>query len=248
MRENFTQLLILEATNDPSLVEYTKYEGPFNFYERGELTTLEFPFDVDTTSIGLTISDHLDPSIKNRVMDEIVELRNSDNVVPVYFDARRPRVDPVVCVNALALFYANGRGEQLAETLDWVHGVLQYRAYEDGTRYYVSAEAFLFFVSRLLDVAPQLRPQMGRLLAERARERVGAHADALALAMRIIVCIKERVDPHGDVRTLLHMQETDGAWTGWFYKIPSLRVSVANRGLTTALAVKALEMATRGGQ
>ncbi|WP_394830098.1 HAD-IA family hydrolase [Pendulispora rubella] len=240
INENFTQLLLLEATGDPSLVDYTEYEGPFNFFREAEQSA-EFPCDVDTTSVGLTVSERIAPSIKDGVMDEILRLRSSDRIVPVYFDRRRSRLDPVVCTNALTLFYANERGHELAETLDWVHRVLQYRAYIEGTRYYESPEAFLFFISRLLDVAPELRSRLGPLLAARVRERLGARGDALALAMRLIVCAKLNIEASVDVRTLLDLQEVDGAWSGWFYKFGSSGVLSGNRGLTTALAVKAIE-------
>ena len=56
--------------------------------------------------------------------------------------------DPIVCVNVLNLFYKNGRGHELPGTLNWVEEVLKNRAYISGTYYYVSADQFLFFLSR----------------------------------------------------------------------------------------------------
>jgi hypothetical protein len=46
-----------------------------------------------------------------------------------------------------SLFCSRGCGHELANTLEWVLGVLEHRAYLDGTRYYDSetAECFLFF-------------------------------------------------------------------------------------------------------
>lgn len=116
IHENFAQLLILEATHDSSLVKYTKYNGPFNFFRgEGELTTPDFPCDADTTAIGITCSDHMSLETKNELMDAILRLRNSDGIPQVYFDPSRPRIDPVVCVNVLTLFYKYGRGSQLKE-------------------------------------------------------------------------------------------------------------------------------------
>ena len=107
-----------------------------------------------------------------------------------YFDPERVRTDPVVSLNVLSLFYSLGRGHELASTLDWVLGVLTHSAYLDLTRYYETAESFLFFAARLLctahdDAALQTRlaPLLrGRVLAERA----GYPGDALALAMRVL--------------------------------------------------------------
>ncbi|KAF9259538.1 HAD-like protein [Marasmius fiardii PR-910] len=243
IQENFAQLLILEATNDPTLVEYTKYDGAFNFFRgEGELTTAVFPCDVDTTSIGFTCSDHLPVSKKHQIMDDIFKLRNHDNILQVYFDPTRPRIDPVVCVNVLTLFHSYSRGYQLRETFDWVERVLKHRAYSQGTRYYEPAEAFLFFLSRLLAVSPSARQRLGPMYGERCRERIGLKGDALALAMRVICCSKEGIDASIDALALRELQDIDGGWSdGWFYKYGSNGVLIANRGLTTALAINALE-------
>ncbi|KAK7060596.1 hypothetical protein VNI00_001362 [Paramarasmius palmivorus] len=250
IQENFAQLLILEATGDPSLVDYTKHDGQFNFFRgAGELTTAKFPCDADTTSIGLTIAPHVSPITRNRIMDDILQLRNSDGVIQVYFDSSRPRIDPVVCVNVLTLFHENGRGEELKETFDWVENVLRYGAYEAGTRYYEPAEAFLFFLSRLLSASTKARQRLGALFVQRVRERIGLRADALALAMRILCVLavsslglSPPIDVTVDVQALRNMQEIDGGWAdGWFYKYGASGVLIANRGFTTALGMNALK-------
>lgn len=144
IQENFAQLLILEAMGDPSMVEYTPFHGPFNFFRDGGLpASTQFPCDADTTSIGFTVLDDIPLSTKHHVMDDMLNLRNADSILQVYFDASRPRIDPIVCVNVLTLFYTYGRGDELRETFQWVESVLKHRAYLDGTRYYEPAEAFL---------------------------------------------------------------------------------------------------------
>ena len=91
-----------------------------------------------------------------------------------YFDHKRSRVDPVVCVNVLTLFYANGRGEELPRTFAWVREILINRGYTDGTRYYPTPECFLFFMARLLEQIEgteadlSLRP----VFRERVQERI----------------------------------------------------------------------------
>ncbi|TRM57272.1 HAD-like domain-containing protein [Schizophyllum amplum] len=242
IQENFAQLLILEALGDPALVDYTKYDGPFNFFRGGgQFTTRNFPFDADTSSIGLTIAEDITEETKHRVMDEMLRLRNTDGILQVYFDPSRPRVDPIVCVNALCFFYFNGRGDELSETLDWVEAVLRHRAYLHGTRYYEPAEAFLYFLCRLLAISERARGRLGALLRERCRERVNMPGDALALAMRVISCRATGVDATADMQRLLEMQQVDGGWEqGWFYKYGSNGVLIANRGFTTALAINAI--------
>ncbi|KAF9259507.1 HAD-like protein [Marasmius fiardii PR-910] len=243
IHENFTQYLILEATNDPTLVEYTVYDGVFNFFRgEGELTTSTYPFDSDTTSIGLTCTDHLPASKRQQIMDDILKHRNQDGIIPLYLDPTRPRIDAFVCVNVLVLFHSHGRAYQVTETFDWVEQVLKHRAYSEGTRYYIPAESFLFFLSRLLAVSPSARQQLGPMYVERCRERVGMKGDALALAMRVLCCSQEGIDASVDVIALRELQDVDGGWRdGWFYRYPIGDAVVANRGFTTALAINALK-------
>ncbi|TFK44736.1 Haloacid dehalogenase-like hydrolase-domain-containing protein [Crucibulum laeve] len=245
LEENFAQLLILEATNDRTLVNLVEHDRTWNFFHggKGKLTTDQFPFDLDTTSLGLTVFNR-NKEVANSVMDEMLQYVDKDGIIQTYFDHRRPRFDPVVCVNALSLFYTYGRGAELHRTLLWVHDVLLNRAYLDGTRYYQTAECFLFFVSRLLsstgdaDLHALLKP----LLRERIQERIGADGDALALAMRILVCDSIGIRDDVDFRALLPLQCEDGGWEiSWIYKYGSSGIRIGNRGLTTSLAINAVE-------
>ena len=217
--------------------------------------------DLDTTSLGLTIVDHVDATAKHRVMDRMLKYQNSDGIIQVYFDHARPRIggyyiyymnkwttnhysckDPVVCVNVLNFFYKNGRGHELPRTLDWVEQVLTNRAYITGTYYYVSADQFLFFLSRLMYNSSEVRQRLGPMLKERILERFGAEADALSLASRIIAACSVGIVDHRDLETLLSMQSEDGSWrNGWLYKFGASGISIRNDGVTTALAIRAIQ-------
>ncbi|KAG6861091.1 hypothetical protein C0995_004028 [Termitomyces sp. Mi166 len=244
LRENFAQLLILEATNDQTLVDLVEYPRTWNFFQgKGQLTTEQFPFDLDTTSLALTVLRR-EKELAFSVMDEMLEYVGPDGIILTYFDHRRPRFDPIVCVNALSLFYSYGRGNELQKTLQWVHEVLRNRAYLEGTRYYETPECFLFFTSRLLASSgdQELHATLKSLLKERVQERIGAEGDALALAMRIIVTDFVGIRNEVDLRALLPLQCEDGGWEiGWMYKYGSSGIRIGNRGLTTALAIKAIE-------
>lgn len=164
-----------------------------------------------------------------------------------YFDHTRPRMDPFVCVNVLSLFYEHGRGHQLPRTLDWVHEVLLYRAYHGGSRYYMSPDCFLFFVSRLLQRAddPAVQARLRPLFVERLNERVGAEGDSMDLAFRVLAASSVGIQCTRDLERLVGAQGADGGWElCWFYQFGSTGVKAGNRGLTTALAVKAIETAT----
>lgn len=160
-----------------------------------------------------------------------------------YFDSERPRTDPIVCLNVLSLFHSRGRGHELANTLEWVLGVLEHRAYLDGTRYYETAECFLYFSARLLHKVSDeaLHARLAQLLRERVLEREGCTGDALALAMRVIVGAAVGLRLERDLAALLPLQYEDGGWgPGWIYKYGSSGIKIGNRGLTTALALNAI--------
>ena len=56
------------------------------------LTTADFPYDLDTTSIGLTVATHVDEATKHSVMDEMLTYKNKDGIIQTYFDRTRPRI------------------------------------------------------------------------------------------------------------------------------------------------------------
>lgn len=163
-----------------------------------------------------------------------------------YFDHNRPRVDAVTWVNIVALFYVYHRGEQARRTLDWIRLLLQKRAFSEGTRYY-PAEGFLFFLGRLLRLSksPDLLG-LRDLVKECVVERIGLPSDALALSMRIITCQFLGMQDEVDLRVLRSMQCADGGWEACLlYRYGSTDVEIGNRGYTTALAVQAIEGASR---
>ena len=122
-------------------------------------------------------------------------------------------------------------------------GVLKHRAYLDGTRYYETAECFLFFASRLLCTTADasLHARLAPLLRERILERSGSPGDALALSMRVLAGAVVGVRMERDLATLLPLQCEDGGWDpSWIYKYGSSDIKIGNRGLTTALALNAI--------
>ena len=83
---------------------------------------------------------------------------------------------------------------------------------------------------------------LGSLLKERIQERVGQSGNALDIAVRILVCKWLSLDCGVDCHTLLGMQCEDGGWTaGWMYSYGSTGVKIGDRGVTTAMAIRALE-------
>lgn len=154
-------------------------------------------------------------------------------------------MDPVVCCNVVTLFGQYGRGNEVRETLDWVVEVLRHRAYIYGTAFYPMPEAFLFFFHRMSQNAPQparWKEEIRRLLRRRVEERIGVSVDVISLAMRLITCHGLGLrDPQG-LKELLLMQEEDGGWgLGQVYQYGSKKLRIGNRGLSTALALQAVQ-------
>ena len=150
----------------------------------------------------------------------------------------------MVCINALTVFYTYGRGPDLHRTLEWIRNLLLHRAYLEGTRYYRTPEAFLFFLTRLLKSSDdaELHERIDPLMKERIQELVGGDGDALTLAMRILACEYVGIANEVDLRKLLPLQCEDGGFEiGWMYRFGTTGIRIGNRGLTTAMSVNAIE-------
>ena len=204
-----------------------------------------------------------DRSVVQAIMDKMLANTTADGVFLVcanefdissstecllqtYFDATRPRLDPVVNINVIVLFYLFGRAREVQRSLDWVCSFLERGRHLEGTRYYPSPDAFLFFASRLLERSAdeQLHARLVPLVTRHLRERVGIMGDPMELAMRVLVCRQFGVANEVDLTRLIEMQCRDGGWeVGWLYRFGSSGIKAGSRGLTTALAIKAIEAA-----
>ncbi|THH06879.1 hypothetical protein EW145_g3771 [Phellinidium pouzarii] len=249
IHENFAQYLILDLTGDKSLIKVWEKRDFLNFFkEKAQMTTETFPADLDTTAIRWSTEKNVSLTDLDFIMDEMLQYCNDDGIIQVYFDHERVRVDPIVCVNVLAFFYMHGRGEELRSTLAWVVSVLTTRAFLDGTRYYKSADAFLYFFSRLLsfgDTTRRLYRKYASLLSERLRERIGSQGDSLELGMRILACASVHIIDTLDTERLRERQNLDGSWEdGWIYRFVQTGIYIGNKGLTTAFAMRAIETAS----
>ena len=92
--------------------------------------------------------------------------------------------------------------------------MLTHRAYLSGTRFYQTAESFLFFFSRLLPYLPRTNTStstntLSLLLRARILERAGAPGDALALSMRVLAGMMVGVRLERDLVEMLRMR---GGW------------------------------------
>ncbi|KAK5166035.1 uncharacterized protein LTR77_008296 [Saxophila tyrrhenica] len=246
MKDNFTQLLILEALNDRDLVDLREHSRTWNFFqEKPVLTTEKYPDDFDTTSAAILVLEPKDEALVHSVLDEMLEYSSVDGILHTYYDHVRPRIDPIVCINVLRLFSKYGRASELSRTAQWVRDVLYHRAYLNGTRYYPTAEAFLYFFSRYLETTEETvlrdKPDLIVVLKQCLTERLGTKGDALCIAMRLLAGAYVGIHSPLDLAALRSMQCEDGGWeAGCVYRYGSTGISIGNRGLATALAVGAI--------
>ena len=122
IKENFAQLLILEATNDPSLVTYKTFNGLWNFFQESQtITTLIFPNDMDTTSVAMTLlSEYGPPKLANKPLEFSFSNQNIDKLPMIYEDKQRPRVDMVACVHIFTMFFVNGRASEVQPSGEYI--------------------------------------------------------------------------------------------------------------------------------
>ena len=144
------------------------------------------------------------------------------------------------------MFYTYGRGSEVQPTLLWIRDILLYRACDlQGMKYFKTPEPLFYFITRILSSSddPHLQQTLRPLLKDRVQERIGTEGDSITLAMRLLVCHFVGLKNEVDMRRLLPMQCKDGSWEiGWLYHYGRSGISVGNRGLTTALAIRAIEL------
>ncbi|KAF2449923.1 hypothetical protein P171DRAFT_517532 [Karstenula rhodostoma CBS 690.94] len=185
--DTFSQFLIMEATNDTSLLHLHPYEDAetnsdirnttnlakqWNYFLGKPVgTTMTFPADVDSTSYALLA---FTPTLAvNDILDSMLANRNHDGLVQTYWDQTRPRVDICVLTNVTRTFYKYNRSADIQESLAYVGKALNAGTYMSGTRHYCTAEVFFFFLSQLIadhPYAPEvqlLRVPLAKALAGR---------------------------------------------------------------------------------
>lgn len=265
IKENFAQLLMLEASDGrQELVNLKPSPLSWNFFQESSLLSCRvgataYPDDFDTTSIAWSIlkKPFVAEAEIDQVLDLILQYRSCDGLPMVYADHSRPRFDAIVCVHVFTLFHLNGRSWKLEATWRHIIQILQNRAYLNGTYYYSAPDYFLYSLSRLVNFCqeqglslpktPEGDASFLELFRARCRERVNAGpTDALNLAVRIIACLRAGIPRSKlqlDAEKLCLLQEYDGGWPACeIYLIPSTKAGIGNRGVVTALAMKAFTM------
>ncbi|KAL3675504.1 hypothetical protein R1sor_025452 [Riccia sorocarpa] len=263
----FDHFIIAELLGDEKFlpIESPPQGGTINFFPKSErsnlkgysenqnaFTHINYPDDIDTTSVGLSTLykfSKVQMSLIDNVLDRIEkELVSEDGLFQVYFDPQRPRVDSVCIINVLYLFHLAGRGgtSVTRPSEEFILNLLQHRGYRRGTIYYISPEAFLLQLARLVFGFPAHFKKAGfvKLLKSRVLERVGKDGSALTLAMRILACVMCGMESScvWEVEQLTRLQNVNGSWDVCpYYRYNNVKAWIGNEALTTAFAVAAIE-------
>lgn len=243
IKDAYIQSCILDATGDKSLVYYDPDQRLFS-WSYGPLPKglPLYPPDIDCNSLAYSNYDHLNDAERQGIMDQILEYVDSEGILQGYLSKDKVRIDILMCVNGLALLHEYGRGHQVAATEDWVYKVLDTRAFRDGTHYYPSPDVFLYYVSRLLRRAPNLRKRFAPVLRDCVLERMEAGGDALALASRLIAAARCGVRNDHVLEKLLALQKEDGSWeAGVVYQFTRVSGVAWHQGFTVSMAILAIE-------
>ena len=217
------------------------------FY-KNEARPEKFPDDLDTTSMVLSFllsNNKLNVEDVVPVAEQMINNRNEDGIIQVYFDDNRPRIDAIVAINVLYLMHQIGYGErkELKETEAFVYEFLMSKEYLKGTRYYPAPDVFLFFLSRLVVDFPDTFTKFHKPLTEMLLERVNCSSFALERALRVIALKKLGIVNRIDFLKLLDSQLADGGWPMYgLFIAPRSNTYFGSRELSTAFALEAVNL------
>ncbi|KAK3176515.1 hypothetical protein OEA41_007838 [Lepraria neglecta] len=168
IKDAFAQFLILDATEDESSVEYDDTLPEFAWSYGNTPKMFVYPPDIDINAIGMSAIKTIPQETRDSMMDRMLRYRDSRGILQTYLTDNRTRVYATAALNTITFFNEFGCGHQVKETEDWVYCIMKTRGFRDGTRYYPTADFFLYFCSRLIMKAPhlhkRLQPDFERLL------------------------------------------------------------------------------------
>ena len=236
IKDAVAQFLILDATEDESLVEYDDTLPEFAWSYGNTPKMFVYPPDIDINAIGMSAIKTIPQETRDSMMDRMLRYRNS------YLTDNRICVCATAALNTITFFNEFGRGHQVKETEDWIYCIMKTRDFRDGTRYYRIADFFPSFCSRLIMKAPHLHKRLQPVLRDCTLERTEAPGDALSLACRVIASARCGISSRKHFERLLMTQEEDGSFgAGLCYRFARGGLDFYHRGLTASLAILAIK-------
>jgi len=220
--------------------------GLLSFFEDGRYP----PPDADTNSLASSVlleNGLIELQTANRVLNAVLSYRDLKGRVRVWLSDDMPGdLEALVGANALYFGYLLKREQDMVETENWIVEVLNsYHYIPDGTHYYPSPDAFLYFLGRLL-AFPKMKERLHDRLANHLRQRIGTTEYSLDLAMRTILASSLGIPNEKEYQKILETQNADGSWPSDALfsegrKAVLYGLYYGNKSLPTAFSIRALE-------
>ncbi|XWW95444.1 hypothetical protein V2A60_003403 [Cordyceps javanica] len=214
-KDNFSQLLILQNTQDRSLVHLEHSGSTWNYFI-GEPRMVETRYfnDADTTSLAMVLLEDISEEERENAMKAILGNLSPEGLPYTWLDPLRPRLCHCVCANVYRFFHLNGRSDSLPAVYDYLCRLLRSDAFVLGSRYYENPDWFLYILSDLCARRPtdQSLQELRDLLVEKVQNRTGCNRDVLGAAMRLLSAQFLELGNAADLATLLDAQQIDGGW------------------------------------
>ncbi len=248
--EYFSSALIAMALKPENPVRQKILEAFYHLAVNHELFTFYpapvYPPDTDTNSLiySLLIEQGYDVFQQaNALMSTIKQYMSPAGVVQVWLSKDRiNQTDEIVSINAeiLAVYLqdelSNGRNRR------FIVKHLENDKFWNGTRYYHSPDAFLYFLLRLIKADSQLGKQIFPALQKAAYDRRQSTCYPLDLAHRIAVFQWTGIDYSFELEQLLRLQGKDGSLPAdAFFHFGGIRGYFGSEFITTAFFINALE-------
>ncbi len=231
--------------------EILKHDGQHKLrwcFYKNEARPEHFPDDLDTTSMILSFLLNNNKLIEEDIVsvaEQMLDNRNEDGIIQVYFEENRPRIDAIVAINVLYFMHQVGYGgkKELKDSEEFVHRFLTSGKYLDGTRYYPAPDVFLFFLSRLVVDFPNRFNKFRQPLSEALISRVNCTSFPLERALRVIAMKKLGIVNRIDFIKLLDHQLEDGGWPMYgLFIAPRSNTYFGSRELSAAFALEAMDL------
>ena len=243
VKDAYMQYCILDATHNNSLIHHSPHSRLFSRYHGLVPHGLPpFPSNTDCNSLAYSVLTHHSATALQTVMNTKLQHLDASGILLSYLSLAKIRIEALMCVNGLSLFHSHGRGYRLAATEAWIFEILYTCAFRHGRHYHPSPGLFLYYVSRLLHRAPDLRARFDPVLRDCVLERMEVDGDALALAGRVIAAARCGVKDDASLAELLALQKANGSWDkGVVYRFTRVEGVAWYLGFTVGMAVLAIE-------
>ncbi len=205
-----------------------------------------YPPDTDTNSLifSLLLEEGYNvQSTAQHLLQQIEHFLTPEKIAQVWLsDSRLPQTDPIVSINAEILAVMLGKRNISERNRSFIINHLKSGRYWQGTRYYHSPDAFLYFLTRLSKYDQQFANQIFPSLQAAAYERRQTTCHPLDLAHRLIVFGWTGIDYGFELEKLLSLQQQDGSLPAdAMFRFGAVRGYFGSQYLSTAFFIKALE-------